>query len=130
MERDTRQRRAIRQAIEAAGRPIGAPEVLSAARPLVPGLGLATVYRALKGLVAEGWLATVELPGEPPRYEVAGKDHHDHFRCRMCTRVFEVEHCAVRAPKLPKGFVVEGHEAVLLGVCAECAEGARGVPAS
>lgn len=121
MERDTRQRRAIRAALEQAGRPLGAPELLEAARPLAPGIGMATVYRTLKGLVAAGELVAVELPGEAPRYEAAGKQHHDHFRCRSCARVYEVADCPVTLPKLPKGFVLEGHETVLVGLCAACA---------
>ena len=81
---------------------------------------MATVYRTIKGLVEEGWLLAVDLPGEAPRYEVAGKAHHDHFRCRVCNRVFEVE-CSVRlSSKMPRGFVVEGHETVLKGLCATC----------
>jgi Fur family ferric uptake transcriptional regulator len=119
MARQTRQRQAIRRAFEDAQRPLGASEVLEAAGSHTPGLGIATVYRALKGLVEEGWLTPVELPGEAPRYEPAGKKHHDHFRCRRCDRVFEIA-CAVRLPKL-RGFVVEDHEVVLTGLCAQCA---------
>ena len=51
MERSTRQRRAIREAFLEAGRPLSPQEVLELARKKVPSLGLATVYRTLKGLV-------------------------------------------------------------------------------
>jgi Fur family ferric uptake transcriptional regulator len=123
MVRQTRQRQAIRRVFEDAQRPLGANEVLEAAGAHAPGLGIATVYRALKRLVEEGFLDSVELPGEAPRYEPAGKQHHDHFRCRRCARVFEVE-CSVRLPKL-RGFVVEDHEVVLAGLCPQCASGRR-----
>ena len=43
MERNTRQRAAIRLAIEQAGRPLLPAEVLAAAQRDVPGLSLATV---------------------------------------------------------------------------------------
>jgi hypothetical protein len=51
MERSTRQRSAIRSAIDAAGRPLSPQEVLDAAQAEVPGLSQATVYRNLKLLL-------------------------------------------------------------------------------
>ena len=53
MERNTRQRTAIRDAIALANRPLLAQEVLDAAQNQVPGLGIATVYRNIKSLVEE-----------------------------------------------------------------------------
>ncbi len=121
-QRETRQRRAIRAALEEAGHPLSPKELLELARGDVEGLGIATVYRNVKSLQEEGWLATVELPGEPPRYEVAGKEHHHHFHCRACDRVFEVEGCPGDLKRVtPKGFKLERHEFVLYGVCVQCA---------
>jgi Fur family ferric uptake transcriptional regulator len=126
MERSTRQRRAIQKVVDDAQRPINAEEVLAAAAVLVPRLGIATVYRTLKALAASGLLRTVELAGEPLRYETAGKGHHDHFRCGACKRVYEVEDCPVRALRLPKGFVAVDHEVIVHGTCADCqGKGAR-----
>jgi Fur family transcriptional regulator, ferric uptake regulator len=125
MERKTRQRDSIQAVFLQAGRPLSAREVLEAAVSVAPGLGIATVYRAIKALVEEAWLEVVELPGEPPRYEPAGKEHHDHFRCRKCTRVYEVDECPVVEARLPSGFVLEGHAAILSGLCAACAPAAR-----
>jgi Fur family ferric uptake transcriptional regulator len=121
MHRQTRQREAIRAALATAGRPLGPAEVLAAARTELPGLGIATVYRTLKALVAEGWLRPVELPGAAARYEVAGKRHHHHFHCRACDGVYEVEACpaGIRG-LLPGGFRHEEHEIILYGVCASC----------
>ncbi len=125
MERDTRQRRAIRKVLEAAGRPLSPQELLEGARRQAPTLGLATVYRSVRSLVAEGWLAPVSLPGEPARYEPAGKRHHHHFRCRRCDRVFEVEGCRqATVARAPRGFVIEDHEVVWYGRCAACAKAA------
>ncbi|MCA9796816.1 MAG: transcriptional repressor, partial [Candidatus Eremiobacteraeota bacterium] len=69
MMRSTRQRDAIRQAIEEAGRPVAADEILALAQNHVPRLGMATVYRAIRDLLDQSWLRTVELPGETTRYE-------------------------------------------------------------
>lgn len=122
MKRKTEQRSAIWRAIEESGRPLGPGEVLGAARAHCPGLGIATVYRTLKALVEEGALAQVELPGDPPRYEATGKQHHHHFLCRACDRVYELEGCPEGLRGLtPAGFSLESHEVVLYGRCAACA---------
>jgi Fur family ferric uptake transcriptional regulator len=132
MAQNTRQRAAIRAAVDAAGRPLSPAEVLTLARRSVPGLGVATVYRTIKALLDEGAVVAVELPGAPPRYEPAGRTHHHHFRCRACDRVYEVPGCAPGIAALtPAGFELEGHELVLYGRCDRClpAVAAPGAPA-
>ena len=119
--RNTRQRQSIKEAFEVANRPLSADEVLAAAQSTVSGLGMATVYRAIKTGVEDGWLVAVELPGAPPRYEIAGKEHHHHFHCNTCGKVFELHGCVENLNKmLPKGFRVTGHEVLLYGSCSEC----------
>lgn len=121
MERETRQRKAIRNALAHADRPLSPAEILQAASEAVPGLGIATVYRNVKGLLEEEWIVPVELPGEPPRYEVSGKDHHHHFLCRECDSVYEIDGCPGNIRSVtPKGFRLERHEMVLYGVCLGC----------
>ncbi len=121
MERSTRQRRAIREVFLEAGRPLSPQEVLGLARSKVPSLGLATVYRTLKGLLEEGFLVPVHLPGEPPRYEAAGRGHHHHFLCRACGRVYELPGCPPGLEgNLPPGFRAWGHEVTVYGLCPSC----------
>jgi Fur family ferric uptake transcriptional regulator len=121
MERNTRQRAAIRDAIAEAHRPLLPQEVLGAAQQAVPGLGIATVYRNLKALVDEGELRPVHLPGENPRFELVGHHHHHHFQCRACQRVFDVHACPGDLSAMaPLGFTVEDHDLTLYGRCREC----------
>lgn len=120
--RDTRQRRAIRAAFQATDRPLDPNEVLELAAGDHSGLGIATVYRNIKMLLEEGWLTAVELPGEVTHYELAGKEHHHHFHCKTCGKVFELNACLPNVGKLaPEGFSVTGHELLLYGACRECA---------
>jgi Fur family ferric uptake transcriptional regulator len=122
MKRDTRQRRAIRATLEEAGHPMSPKELLEAAKKRAAGLGIATVYRSLRQLQEAGAVTPVELPGEPPRYEIAGKAHHHHFLCRECDRVYELDGCPSDVDSVtPTGFRVEGHELVLYGLCGQCA---------
>lgn len=120
--RNTRQKQAIREAFSEAGRPLSPEEALSAAQHRHASLGIATVYRNIKSLLAEGWLDAVTLPVQATRYEVAGKAHHHHFHCRKCGRMFELGTCVDTVlPKAPRGFRVAGHELVLYGNCKRCA---------
>ena len=122
MPRRTSQRSALRKALEQAGRPLSPQEALELARPHAVGLGIATVYRNLKALAAEGTLQPVSLPGESTaRYELRGKAHHHHFHCRLCRKVYEVKGCPGNIkPLVPRGFLLEDHEVVLYGLCSSC----------
>lgn len=123
MQRNTAQRRAIRSVFSAHNRPLSPQEILAAAQLHVPQIGLATVYRALKNLTESKALTIVDVPGEPQRYELAGKGHHHHFSCRECGRMFEMDGCPGDLERLvPRGFVMEDHEVFIYGRCRECAQ--------
>jgi Fur family ferric uptake transcriptional regulator len=117
---------AIRESFEEANRPLSPEEALKVAQQRHSSLGIATLYRNIQTLVQEGWLQPVEVPGGFTRYEVAGKEHHHHFQCNECGRLYDLEGCIARdRPKLPKGFRASGHEFFVYGTCATCAP--RGV---
>ncbi|UCH84846.1 MAG: transcriptional repressor [Candidatus Latescibacterota bacterium] len=121
MPRQTRQRAAIQRALITADRPLTIDEILASTRKIVPTIGIATAYRNIRRLVDEGWLTAVDIPGGPARYEITGKDHHHHFVCLVCDRVFEVPSCPSDLEKMsPAGFSLDHHEVVLYGKCADC----------
>lgn len=124
MKRQTVQRRAILRALEYAPGPLTPQEVLSAAREIHAGLGLATVYRNLGALEEAGAVVPVHLPGESARFETAGRGHHHHFCCKNCQGVFELTTtCPVTVLEgltLPGGFTVQNHDLTLYGLCPRC----------
>ena len=124
MKRQTVQRRAILQALTDAPGPLTPGEILVEASRTHAGLGLATVYRNLKGLEEAGEVVAVHLPGESTRYEPLGRGHHHHFQCEGCEGIFELNaSCPVAALEgvtLPGGFRVKDHHLVLYGLCPEC----------
>jgi Fur family ferric uptake transcriptional regulator len=129
--RNTQQRREIREVFEQNNRPLGADEVLELAQEKIAGLGMATVYRTIKGLTGEGWLIAVEVPGQPPRYEVRGKAHHHHFHCLKCQRLFELEGCLEHPEELvPSTFRVVDHVVLIYGYCAGCDRACKVRPVS
>jgi Fur family ferric uptake transcriptional regulator len=125
-KRNTKQKAAIRSAFEEADRPLSPDEVLKTSMEYHPAIGIATIYRNILSLVDEGWLVPVEIPGKPTRYELAGKEHHHHFHCNSCGRLFDLKGCIAESkPKLPRGFTATGHEFFLYGNCALCNSGSR-----
>lgn len=121
MRRDTKQRDAIRQALVDEGRPLSVDEVFKVAQQEVAGLGIATVYRNLKALQTEGQIKPVDLPGQPPRWEMAPGEHHHHFLCRTCDKLYEIHDCPQGLKRLlPKGYTLEEHDILLRGQCETC----------
>ena len=124
--RSTQQRREIRELFEQNDRPLAADEVLQLAQERIPGLGMATVYRTIKGLIDEGWLIAVEVPGQPPRYEIRGKNHHHHFHCLECGRLFELDGCLEQLGEMvPANFRAVDHVVLIYGYCAACGRGRK-----
>jgi len=126
MIRVTQQRDAIRQVLLNAGRPLSTQEVLAMAHRKVSGLGIATVYRNLKSLQEEGWIVAVDLPSQPPRWEVAPESHHHHFLCNTCDKLYEIHACPEGLQRLlPEGYILEEHNILLRGQCDGCGGKAR-----
>jgi Fe2+ or Zn2+ uptake regulation protein len=119
--RVTAQRRAVWAAFEnAQAGHLSADEVLRRARRIAPAVSLATVYNTLSQFVAAGLLSTVQGPG-CQLYD-ANVTAHDHFRCRVCERLFDVhlQETTRLAPAEP-GYIVERASVIFHGTCASCA---------
>lgn len=92
-----------------------------------PGVGIASVYRALETLTALGLVHRVDLRSGGARYEPAQPDgdHHHHLVCGDCGRVEaftdeELER-AISTVSRAAAFRVDEHEVVLRGRCGACA---------
>lgn len=121
--RNTKQRDVIERALSAAPGPLSVAELHARAGAELPQLGVATVYRTLKRLQDEGKVHALNLDGES-RFERADLGHHHHFACRSCGGVFDLEVCPLELPRgapYSGGYLVEGHEVTLYGVCPACA---------
>jgi Fe2+ or Zn2+ uptake regulation protein/O6-methylguanine-DNA--protein-cysteine methyltransferase len=105
---------------------LSAEEVISRASVAVPNIGRGTVYATLAELSELGLLAAVGS-SDPIRYET-NLAPHDHFRCRVCMRLFDVDLGAARLPRdHVDGFTIETIAAQAEGVCAECHAYQRGL---
>ncbi|MDO9313962.1 MAG: transcriptional repressor [Burkholderiaceae bacterium] len=152
MERHTRQRQAVLDALARSGQALSPQDLLTQAKSVVPRLNLSTVYRQIKDLQDAGQIVRVELPGQPPRFEMASRGesaapaahrhespsvshsahssdeasrHHHHFHCVQCDRVYPIHACPGPMNDLaPPGFEVQHHDLTLRGRCASCVAGA------
>jgi Fe2+ or Zn2+ uptake regulation protein/O6-methylguanine-DNA--protein-cysteine methyltransferase len=127
--RVTPQRRAILEAFR--GMPdehLSAEEVLSRASVAVPEIGRGTVYASLAELTELGLLSSVGQ-AEPTRYET-NVDPHDHFHCRLCMRLFDIDlRSSELLPLAPEGYSVESVTVRAEGICARCSDYHRGLAA-
>lgn len=125
--RHSRRREAILQALASGPGHLSAEEIHRAARKRLPGIGIATVYRALKFLCGCGQASEFIPADGVARYEPAGsRAHHDHLICTSCGRFIEAVDPAIERlqEKLAArhGFRPTRHKLEIYGVCADCAD--------
>lgn len=119
--RSTVQRRVILGVVQdAVGEHLSADDVHARALRSLPSLARGTVYATLVEMTELGALSAVGLP-EPVRYE-ANTRPHGHFRCRLCSRLFDLDGEVVDLGDLGAGFSVETVTTRAEGECADCTE--------
>jgi Fur family ferric uptake transcriptional regulator len=90
-------------------------------------VGIASIYRILELLTAEGAVQRIDLGSGTARYEpIQPGGHHHHLVCDSCGKVeaFEdraLETALTRVEK-QSGYAVAGHDVVLHGACADCTD--------
>lgn len=122
--RMSEQRSLIARAVLSATGAFTADELYHRLRQASPGIGLATVYRALGAMHAAGGIATVgERGGSVLLAHCDRDDHHHHLVCTSCGDVISVD-CplgeAALAAAARAGHLVTRHEITLYGLCARC----------
>lgn len=122
------QRRLIAEVVSALPGAFTAEELHCAVAERAPGIGLATVYRALGAMQSAGSVSPVgERSGSALLAVCDRHDHHHHLVCTACRSVIGVD-CplseAALASAAAAGHVITSHEITLYGLCASCrAEG-------
>jgi Fe2+ or Zn2+ uptake regulation protein len=118
----TEPRRLILEVVRATDEHPSASSVYRQVRKRLPRVSLGTVYRNLRRLAAEGFLA--ERAGMDGLRFDGNVDRHDHFTCLSCRRVFDVPPARALGPRqrvsVRTGFEVLDHRIEFYGVCAAC----------
>lgn len=126
MQRNTWQRAAVRDALEQRDEFVSAQELHAQLKQSGSPIGLATVYRALSDLSADGVAdSLMSVEGESRYRACASSVHHHHLICRSCGKTVEIEaddieQWAARVAA-EHGFVRPQHVVDVFGTCADCA---------
>jgi Fur family transcriptional regulator, ferric uptake regulator len=123
--RPTRQRAAIAHALTGSREFRSAQEIHAALTASGTRVGLATVYRNLQGMAADGEVDVIRTPeGECVYRACATEHHHHHVVCRSCGLAVEVTGDAVErwaeAVAAANGFTQVRHTVEMDGLCPEC----------
>jgi len=88
-----------------------------------PAISKTTVYRNLRILAQDGMVRQVMLLDGLERYEGQLAPHY-HFKCRVCGEILDVEIPSLAYMEIfikdRYGFLVESHDIVFHGICADC----------
>jgi Fur family ferric uptake transcriptional regulator len=103
-----------------------AQEIHDRVRKDRPGVGIASVYRALETLAELGLVYRLELRAGAAYYEpaVASGDHHHHLVCDDCGRIEAFSDArlerAIHTVSKATAFRIDEHDVVLRGQCRAC----------
>ena len=124
VRRNTWQREAVREALDTSEGFVSAQALHTHLRESGSPIGLATVYRALADLAADGSADSLQQEVESLYRACTPGTHHHHLICRACSRMVDVD-CAVGdTPCLTAaddaGYEVDEAEVIYWGRCPEC----------
>jgi Fur family ferric uptake transcriptional regulator len=127
--RPTRQRTAVQALLEQTDDFSSAQELHARLRASGDAVGLATVYRTLQAMAADGDVDVLRTDDGEAAYRQCSTGHHHHLVCRTCGAPVEVEGPAVEKwserVATEHGFTDVHHTLEIFGTCADCARAAR-----
>ncbi|MGZ4598781.1 Fur family transcriptional regulator [Oryzihumus sp.] len=123
--RPTRQRAAVEALLREADEFSSAQELHARLRAAGDSVGLATVYRTLQAMAADGEVDMLRTDDGEAVYRRCSTGHHHHLVCRSCGATVEVEGPAVERwaaqVSAEHGFTDVSHTLEIFGTCAACA---------
>ena len=122
--RQTWQRVAVRDALEESAGFVSAQALHQTLRAEGSPIGLATVYRALADLAADGTADHLQQGGESLYRACSSEKHHHHLICRECGATVEISAAPVeawaRAIAAEHGYAEPEHVVDVFGRCPDC----------
>jgi Fur family ferric uptake transcriptional regulator len=122
--RPTRQRAAVAAVLADTEEFRSAQELHALLREGGDKVGLATVYRNLQAMAADGEIDMLRTDEGEAVYRACSTGHHHHLVCRVCGRTVEVEGPTVEAwatrVSAEHGFTEVRHTLEIFGTCATC----------
>jgi Fur family ferric uptake transcriptional regulator len=121
----TEPRRTVASAVESRNGHFTAAALVADARARQPGIGRATVFRALDLFMELDVVERIDLPtGEHAYVACQPELHHHHVVCSQCGRTTEIDDRGIRGitKKIARrtGYRIEQHRVELFGTCPAC----------
>jgi len=119
----TKQRKVILEELRKVTSHPTAEDLHHLVRKRLPKISIATVYRNLEILSAEGMVLKMDLSGTQRRFDGTTQNHY-HIRCSRCGRVDDVHIEPI--PMIEEtvqrfcGYRVESHWMEFTGICPDC----------
>lgn len=124
--RQTKQQAAVAEALSTTDGFTSAQDLHAQLREQGRTVGLATVYRTLQTMAADGTVDTVRTDDGEALYRQCSPTHHHHLLCRECGRTVEVEGPAVERwterVSAEHGFTAVTHSLEIVGRCGPCTQ--------
>lgn len=122
----TGQRRAVAELVARRDGHFTAADLVTDARRRQPGIGRATIFRALDLFTTLGLVERVDLPGGEHAYVACDPVHHHHAICTGCGRSLDVDDVGLTGVLAAiggrSGFRVTAHRLEIFGLCTACQE--------
>ncbi len=125
----TEPRRIVADLVAARAGHFTAADIVADARRRHPGIGRATVFRALDLFTSLNLVERVDLPGGDHAYVTCDPFHHHHAICTTCGRSLDLADMGLTRVLHDAGerlgFRITSHRLELFGVCDDCQNAAR-----
>lgn len=125
--KNTKHRNSILEVIAQNGEPINAEAIYLSLKEQNISISLSTVYRVIEVLFDSGLLTKTSVKDDNKAlFEINSMKHKHHLLCLKCRKLLAVEGCPLESYEKTIeekfGFIVEGHNLELYGICKECKE--------
>ncbi len=121
VERNTLQKNLVYETVCALHHHPTAIEIYDELHKAHPSVSRATVYRILGTLAAQHKILKIEVPNSADCFDF-NISAHDHFLCRECKRISDVDYPTPRIALPPdsQNYEIESYSLLYHGICASC----------
>jgi len=118
----TRQRQIILAELQKKRQHLTAQQIYNLVRKKLPKISLGTVYRNLKFLQNHNYIMGLVCNAHNCEYFDGFIDHHQHFTCKICQKVYDFKKPLLKKGKILKqdGHQIDDYQLTLIGICKQC----------
>ncbi|MDL2220201.1 transcriptional repressor [Eubacteriales bacterium OttesenSCG-928-N14] len=123
MNRNSKQRNLVLEAVQQGQSHVTADEVYAVVRSQCPQISLGTVYRNLGNLASDGSIQRIHVPGSGDRFDKTIAPHA-HFHCNNCGALLDFDATsaqdALQQAVQNSEHRIDSHSVLFEGICSSC----------